>query len=186
MHFGSITIVSAAAVLCGMLAGCATGPPPAKRIGEAYVGPAELKIRSDIPVQSPPVTVVHHGQRLEILQTRRKFLRVRTPDGKEGWTDERSLLAEADMKSLKELSEHSAKLPNQGVATTYQPLNIHTQPAMSSPSFVQLKENEKVAVLQSVVLPRNEAPRTPLIPPAPKKTRLPPKKRERKDKVPLP
>src|SRR5262249_10767968 len=26
LHFGSITIVSAAAVLCGMLAGCATGP----------------------------------------------------------------------------------------------------------------------------------------------------------------
>lgn len=184
MHFGSITKVSAASVLFWLLSGCASGPPPARRIGEAFVGPAQLKIRSDIPIQSSAVTTVKHGDRLEILQTRRKFLRVRAPDGKEGWTDERSLLASADMKALHDLAQRSAKLPNQGVATTYQPLNIHTQPAMSSPSFVQLKENDKIEVLQSTQLPRTDAPRTPLIPPAPKKTKAPPK--EKKGRVPLP
>ena len=127
-----------------------------------------------------------HGDRLQILQTRRRFLRVRTPDGKEGWADERNLLAAADMKALRELAEHSAKLPNQGVATTYQQLNVHTQPAMSSPSFVQLKENDQFEVLKSAMLPRVDAPRTPLIPPAPKKTKAPPKKKDRKGKVPLP
>jgi hypothetical protein len=185
LDFGSITKVSAAVVLGWMLAGCVGGPPPSKRIGEAYVGPAQLKIRSDIPLESPPVTTVKHGDKLEILQTRRKFLRVRTPDGKEGWTDERSLLAASDMQALHDLGKQAAKLPNQGVAITYQPLNIHTQPSMKSPSFLQLKENEKIEVLQSVLLPRTETPRTPLIPPAPKKTKEPPKKKSR-SKVPLP
>jgi uncharacterized protein YgiM (DUF1202 family) len=149
-------------------------------VGEAFVGPATLKIRSDIPLQSSTVTMVKHGDRLEILQTRRRFLRVRTPSGAEGWTDERQLLAAGDMESLRDLTAHAAKLPSQGVATTYAPLNIHTQPVISSPSFLQLKENEKFQVLQSIVLPRSDAPRKPLMPRPAKKPKGPPKKAEKK------
>ena len=125
----------AAALL--LLCGCSKGPPRAQPVGEAFVGPATLKIRSDIPLQSSAVTTVKHGDRLEILQTRRRFLRVRTPSGAEGWTDERLLLAAGDMDALRALTAHAAKLPSQGVATTYAPLNIHTQPVLSSPSFLQ-------------------------------------------------
>src|SRR5450756_3036821 len=151
-----------------MLFGCSKGPPRAQPVGEAFVGPAILKIRGDIPLQSSTVTTVSHGDRLEILQTRRRFLRVRTPSGAVGWTDERQLLAAGDMDALRELTAHAAKLPSQGVATTYAPLNIHTQPVLSSPSFLQLKENEKFHVLQSIVLPRSDAPRKSLMPPAPR------------------
>jgi SH3-like domain-containing protein len=146
-----------------------------------------LKIRSDIPLQSSTVTTVKHGDRLEILQIRRRFLRVRTPSGAEGWTDERQLLAAGDMESLRALTAHAAKLPSQGVAVAYAALNIHTQPVVSSPSFLQLKENEKFEVLQSIILPRSDAPRKSLIPPAPKKAKAPPKKDARKaSKVPPP
>src|ERR1022692_4560745 len=101
-----------------MLFGCAKGPPRAQPVGEAFVGPATLKIRGDIPLQSSTVTTVKHGDRLEILQTRRRFLRVRTPSGAEGWTDERQLLASGDMDSLRDLNARAARLPSQGVATT--------------------------------------------------------------------
>jgi hypothetical protein len=169
-----------------MLFGCSKGPPRAQPVGEAFVGPALLKIRSDIPLQSSTVTTVKHGDRLAILQTRRRFLRVRTPSGAEGWTDERQLLASGDMDSLRELNARAAKLPSQGVATTYAPLNVHTQPVLSSPSFLQLKENEKFHVLQSIVLPRSDAPRKSLIPPAPKKPKGLPKKEAKKPAVPPP
>ena len=169
-----------------MLLGCSKGPPRAQQVGEAFVGPAVLKIRSDIPLQSSTVTTVKHGDRLAILQTRRRFLRVRTPSGAEGWTDERQLLASGDMDSLRELNARAAKLPSQGVATTYAPLNIHTQPVLSSPSFLQLKENERFHVLQSIVLTRSDAPRKSLIPPAPKKPKGPPKKEVKKPTVPPP
>jgi hypothetical protein len=174
-------------VLLVIIAGCSKGPPKAAVIGEAFVGPAILKIRSDFPLQSSTVATVRHGDRLAILQVRRKFLRVRTPNGAEGWTDERQLLAASDMQALRELAGRAAGMPSQGVATTYATLNIHTQPALSSPSFLQLKEKEHIEVLRSVIFPRNEAPpRTPLIPRAPKK--VPPKKKEKKKdtKFPLP
>jgi uncharacterized protein YgiM (DUF1202 family) len=180
----SIAKVSITIALLGFCA-CSKGPPRAQPIGEAFVGPAILKIRSDIPLQSSTVTTVKHGDRLEILQTRRRFLRVRTPHGVEGWTDERQLLAAADMDALRKLTAQAAKLPAQGVGTTYASLNIHTQPVISSPSFLQLKENEKFDVLQSFLLPRSDAPRKSLVPPAPKKAKLPAKE-AKKPKVPPP
>ena len=88
---GSITTVICAAAL--LASGCGGGPKRAPAIAEAYVGPATLKIRSDLPLQSSTVGVVKHGDRLEIVQRRRKFLKVRTPAGSEGWTEENQLLA---------------------------------------------------------------------------------------------
>jgi hypothetical protein len=159
--------------LVGLLAllgsGCGQGPERLPSIGEAYVGPAVLKIRHDIPLESPVVATVKHGDHLEILQHRRRFFRVRTPSGAEGWTDERQLLAKEDMQRLKDLMARAARMPAQGQATTFGELNVHTQPSRLSPSFLQVKEGEKVDVLTHAALPRTEAPRKPLIPPAPKK-----------------
>ena len=176
--------MAAALVLC--LAGCRSGPRRAPAIGEAYVGPADLKIRSDIPLQSSTVATVKHGDRLEILQTRRRFLRVRTPAGAEGWTDERHLLSTADMAALKELTERAAAMPVQGQATAYGDLNVHTEPARQSPSFVQVKEKEKMDVLTHVVTPRADAPRKPLIPPSPKKAKADNKPAKKEAKYPPP
>jgi len=87
---------------------------------------------------------VNHGDRLEILQTRRKFLRVRTPAGVEGWTDERQTPRRADMASLRDLSARGREMPSQGVATPYSPpLNVHMQPVATSPSFVQLQRTKR-------------------------------------------
>ena len=188
MANGLITKVICAGVFLFLLDGCSKGPPKAPALGEAYAGPGTLKIRSDFPLNSQTVATVVHGERLEILQVRRKFIRVRTAHGAEGWTDERQLLSAPDMQSLRDLREHAAKMPPQGVATVYAPLNIHTQPATSSPSLLQLKPNDKVEVLESVLFPRNQAPvRTPLLPPAPRKKKESAKKeRKRESKYPVP
>jgi hypothetical protein len=188
VQIGSITKVSAAAVVLLLCGACRQGPPPAPVIGEAFVGTAVLKIRSDFPLQSSTVATVRHGDKLEILQVRRKFIRVRAPNGAEGWTDERHLLAEADMRELRDLAARAAKMPSQGIATTYAPLNVHSQPALAAPSIVQLKPNDKVVVLRSVLFPRTAAPvRTPLIPRAPrKKAAVKKKAAKREPKYPTP
>jgi hypothetical protein len=174
------------AALLAMACGCGTRPKGAPAIGEAYVGPAILNIRSDIPLDSKPVVMVKHGDRLEIIQRRRKFLRVRTKSGVEGWTDERQLLGESDMAELKDLAARAAKLPSQGVATTYRDLNVHTQPASGSPSFLRIKDGEKFDVLSEVVAPRTDVPRKPLIPPVEKKKPQAAKKPKKEPKIPPP
>jgi SH3-like domain-containing protein len=176
VQFGSITKVSLAVVLSLVACGCRPGKRSTPTIGEAYVGPAILKIRSDIPLESPGVATVKHGDRLEVLQRRRRFLKVRTPSGIEGWTDERVLLSADDMAALRELAKSAAKMPIQGQAISYSELNVHTQPSRGSPSFLQVKAKEKVDVLTHMVAPRLELPRKPLIPPPPKKAKAETKK----------
>jgi hypothetical protein len=181
---GFITKVSLAAVLALALGSCQGGPQHAPSIGEAYVGPAILKIRSDIPLQSRVVTTVKHGERLALLQRRRRFFRVRTPSGEEGWTDERQLLAAEDMQRLKDLAARAAKMEPQGQATTFTDLNVHTQPSRQSPSFLQVKENEKIDVLMHVATPRADVARKPLLPPPPKKAKTAEKKPPKESKYP--
>lgn len=182
---GSITKVSAVALLM-LLAACGSSPQHGPVLGEAYVGPATLKIRGDIPLESATVATVRHGDRLEILQRRRRFLRVRTPRGAEGWTDERQLLSSAEMASLRDLGARAAKMPPQGQGTSFGgDLNLHTQPDRMAPSFLQVKEKEKVDVLASLVLPRVAQVRKPLLPRAPKKAKVA-RKPAKEPKYPLP
>jgi hypothetical protein len=169
-------------VLALGLLSCEDRRPHSNPIGEAYAGPAVLKIRRDIPLESPVVATVKHGERLELLQRRRRFFRVRVASGVEGWTDERQLLAREDMDKLKELATRAARIPVQGQATSFGELNVHTLPARQSPSFLQIRENEKVEVLEHVVAPRTELPQKPLVPPAPKKA--PVKKAPKEPKYP--
>jgi hypothetical protein len=186
LRSGFITKVSFPAALLLLLSSCQSGPQRAPSIGQAFVGPAVLNLRSDIPLDSKVAATVKHGDRLEVLQRRRKFLKVRAPSGAEGWTDERQLLAASDMDALKDLSARAAKLPSQGVATTYGDLRVHTTPSTQAPSFLVIKNGEKFDVLSHLVVQRKDVPRTPLLPPPPKKAKALPKKKESKNKYPPP
>src|ERR1022692_3010114 len=74
-------------------------------IGEAYVGPSSVNLRKDIPPKSPTVATVHFGDKVEIVSTKRRFVRVRIKAGSEGWIDQNMLLGQSDMDQIKAQSE---------------------------------------------------------------------------------
>ena len=164
-----------------LLAACANKPNRAPAIGMAFAGPATLNLRKDIPPQSPVLVTVKHGDPLQIVQHRRRFIKVRTATGVEGWTDEHLLLSTAEITTLRAFEKDVRSLPSQGVASTYEALNVHTEPDRQAPSFIQLKENEKFDVIAHRLAPRAAQPRKPLVPaaqrkaPAKKKSREPPR-----------
>ena len=168
-------------------AGCKTQPSVAPAIGEAYAGPGSLKLRQDIALQSPVVATLNHGDRLEILQRRRRFVKVRAAGHAEGWTDERLLLSPAEVAGLRQLSEQTKSAPSQGVATSYDSINIHTAPDRQSPSYLQMKEGEKVDVIGRRVAPRLAPAPTRTAPPPPKpRTRKQSAKESKKAKEVVP
>lgn len=181
MQQGSITKVAIAAALAVLFFGCRGAPQYTPSLGEAFVGPSTLNLRSDIPTESPTVAVVRHGDRLQILQHRRSFVKVRAPNGAAGWTDERQLLAGSDMAALKDLAARAARMPSQGRAIADADLRVHIQPSAKSPSFLTLQSNDKVDVLTHITRPRTDLPRAPLVPPPPKKQTVAPKKHSRKE-----
>jgi hypothetical protein len=167
-----------------VIIGCSSSSEHAPVIGEAYAGPSVLVLRQEINPRSAVAATAKHGERLEIIQQRRRFLKVRTAKGQEGWTDERLLLSTAEVARLKRFNQQARALPSQGAATTYDALNIHTEPSRYSPSFVQVKQGEKFDLIGHELAPRKAPPRQPLVKAAPKP--VPMTKAAKPPKVPLP
>lgn len=155
-------------------------------IATAFAGPITLPLRAEISPKSKAIATASHGDKLEVLQIRRRFVRVRTPKGEEGWTEVRNLLGPEQMDALADLAKRASKLPSQGAATVYMPLNIHMEPNRLSTSFYRITEGVKVAVVGHQLVPRKTSaePTGFQVPKPPAPIR---KKRERKEpKVPPP
>lgn len=170
------------------VAGCqseTTRKAPA--IGEAFAGPITLELRDDLSPNAKITGKAQHGDRLEILQTRRRFVKVRTPAGVEGWTDTRKLLTTAQMDDLKELANRAAKIPAMGRATVYDTLNMHAEPNRYSASFYQITPGMPVEVLTRRVTERTPPPPPEPIIKKPPVVKKPKEKKEKKEpKIPPP
>src|SRR5579863_2306282 len=164
----TLRIIAAVVSLCA-LSGCNAKPEQERVIGHAWAGPATLNLHTEIDPKSATVITVRHGEKLEIVGQRRRFYKVRTAQGIEGWTSDRELLDTSQMERLKALAAETAGQPSQGVATTFSNLNVHAEPSRQSPSFIQVREHEKVDVIAHKVAERTAAaPKRELIPPRPK------------------
>jgi hypothetical protein len=168
-----------------LLTACSDNSNRAPVLAVAYAGPATLHIRKDIPLQSAVVATVRHGDKLDITRRHRRSIKVRTAKGVEGWTEEHLLLSAQDINTLRAFENDVKNMPSQGVATSYEPMNVHTQPDRRAPSFITLKENEKFDVIAHRLAPRTTQPRKPLIP-ATVKTAPPPKKKRDTGRIPPP
>lgn len=136
------------------LFGCTSGPRREAALGEAYVGPPTLKLRRELGPRAPEVATAKHGDRLEIIGRRRRFVKVRTSDGVVGWTETRQLLSTGQMEALNKLARRAARLPSHGAATVLEPVNVHSEPNRQAPSFHQIREGEHVQVLAQRLAPR--------------------------------
>lgn len=167
----AISLGIAVLVLCS----CGTRTSSEQPIGEAYAGPIQLLLRADIAGRSAAAGTVSHGDRLDILETRRRFVRVRAKNGVEGWVDASLLLNAEQMEELAALSRHAMQLPSQGTATVFDASNVHSEPSRISPSFYQIPEDGSVEVVGHKVTPRVQV-RAAVRPPARKQ---PPKKKSK-------
>src|SRR5689334_7469568 len=121
--------VTSLIVLLGLLlCSCNDQPSKARPIGDAYVGPLTLNIRQEITPSSKVVASLHHGDHIDIIQVKRRFVKIRTNKGVEGWTDQRQLMSAEQMKELQDFAAGAARLPSEGKATVYATLNIHSEP----------------------------------------------------------
>lgn len=144
-------------LLLGFLVSCSNPQSETHSIGEAYVGPATLLLRQELTPKAAVSATVKHGDKLEILEYKRRFVKVRTAQGAEGWTDTRQLLTPDQMAGLRRMAESALKFTSQGAATVFEPLNMHTEPNRASPSFWQIPDTAKVDVIGHKLVPRTQA-----------------------------
>src|SRR5919106_5453080 len=87
--------------------------PQERALAEAFVGPITLNMRKEISPASAPIATAKHGEKVDVLQVRRRFVRVRTPRGEQGWTDSRNLLSAQQMDAIAEIAKTAAKMRSQ-------------------------------------------------------------------------
>ncbi|MCC7175311.1 MAG: SH3 domain-containing protein [Bryobacterales bacterium] len=135
------------------LAGCSRGQPEAV-IGEGFVVPETLNLRAELGPQQPAVATVRHGEKVEILARRRRFVKVRTSAGAAGWVDGSLLFSPEQIEQLRAVARRAARLPSQGEATVFDALNVHTDPDRGAPSFHQIRPGQQVSILEHRLVPR--------------------------------
>lgn len=143
---------------------CGRVGPAGDELGEAYVAPATLNIRREIVAKSGNVTALKHGDRVSVIDIKRRFVKVRTAKGQEGWVDSLQLLSSEQMVQIEKESKAAAALPSEGSATVFEALNVHIDPYRQSPAFARIEEGAYVSVLSHRLIPRTaEAPRPPTL-----------------------
>jgi SH3-like domain-containing protein len=159
----------ATCLLFAFLVSCGKPTVQSPVLGEAFVGPVSLNIRQELSPKAAVTATVKHGDKLEILEYKRRFVRIRTPQGAEGWADTHQLLVPQQMAELRRMADNAAKAISQGTASAYEPLNMHTEANRASPSFWQIAEGAKVDVIDHTLTPRTQAAQvsSPVAPPKP-------------------
>lgn len=125
-----------------------------------YVSAPETSLRDRVATMYNKIGTVHNGDRLEVLEKQRRFLRVRTDGGQEGWIEERSLVPQGVYDAFQKLQQDSASQPVQAHGTTRAELNMHDTPSREGDHLYQLKDGEKVDILKRATAQKN-APKPP-------------------------
>ena len=125
-----------------------------------YVSAAETSLRDRVAMLYNKVGTVHNGERVEVLEKQRRFLRVRTDSGQEGWVEERSLVPQDIYDGFQKLASDNASTPVQARGATRAELNMHLTPSREGEHLYQLKDGEKVDILRRATAEKN-APKPP-------------------------
>jgi uncharacterized protein YgiM (DUF1202 family) len=159
-------------------------------LGDAYVAPTSLNLHSSLGTKSSTVAVLQHGDHLAVVDVRRRFVKVRTDKGAEGWLDSRQLLSKDQMDEIRKASQQEMRLPSQGRATTFDILNVHIDPDRHSPPFAQIPAGGSVEVLAHKAIPKSNPRETPpgpsFLKSAPKPVKRPRHPKQQKNLSPRP
>lgn len=144
----------AARLLTAIVVSCVVLAAPACRRGRhrvlevAYVSAPQAALRDQVAAIYNRVGTVKNGERLEIIDRDRRFARVRTTSGIEGWIEQRYLVDQKTYDALQKLTQEHQKDPAQAPGVLRNETNMHVTPGRESEHLYQLAAGAKIAILQ--------------------------------------
>src|SRR4051812_49250835 len=133
------------ALLLLAAAGCGKREEEAKE--QMYVAVPQVMLRDRVAAVYNKVGTVKNGEKLVVLDRQKRFVKVRTDHGEEGWVEQRYLAGANVFAAAQTLANKLKMLPSQGKATARNETNLHIQPGRDTDHLFLLTEGEKVDVL---------------------------------------
>ncbi len=141
---------SSAVALClaiaFFLAGCKRGGGRVLEV--AYVSGVQAVLRDHVAAVYERAGVVKNGERVEVLDHDRRFVKVRTATGATGWVEQRYLVGQDVYDRIQKLTADNQNDPVQAQGTTRNDTNLHVEPGRDTEHLYQISSGEKLALLR--------------------------------------
>ena len=131
---------------CVVCSGCWRGRHHAREA--AYISAPEAFLRDQVATVYNKTATVKNGERVEILERDRRFAKVRTASGVEGWVEQRYLVSQKVYDGFQELARQEQNDAPQATALTRNSTNVHLTPSREAEHLYQLAQGNKVSLLK--------------------------------------
>jgi SH3-like domain-containing protein len=108
------------------------------------------------------VGILHNGDRVEVLDHSRRFVKVRTDDKQVGWVEQRYLVGQDVFDGFQKLDRDNRAALVQAHGVTRNDTNLHLTASRDADHLYQLKQGEKVVLIQRAVAAKPGTPITPV------------------------
>ena len=165
-QFGLVRRVSRS---CGLLAvsvlvmaggsGCSRlRPKPAAQY--VYVTAKQTFLRDRVAAVSNRTAMVENGDRLEVLDHGRRFVKVQTAKGEQGWIDEKVVATQDVFDQFEKLKQDHKADSVVASAVVRDEVYMHAKPGRDTERFFRLAEGEKLKLLSRATLAKPLPPGT--------------------------
>lgn len=113
-----------------------------------YVSAPQATLRDQVATIYNRVGTVKNGERVEVLDREKRFSRVRTATGIEGWIEQRYLVDQQTYDALQKLTQENLNDPVQAPAVLRNDTNLHVTPGRETEHLYQLSTGAKVSILK--------------------------------------
>lgn len=113
-----------------------------------YVSAVQATLRDQVATIYNRVGTVKNGDRVEVLEHEKRFSRVRTASGIEGWIEQRYLVDQRVYDGLQKLTKENLSDPVQAPGVLRNDTNLHLTPGRETEHLYQLSAGAKVSVLK--------------------------------------
>ncbi len=144
-HFVRLGVVLALAFVFALTA-CNRGRHRVLEVN--YVSAVQATLRDQVATIYNRVGIVKNGERVEVLEHEKRFSRVRTASGLEGWIEQRYLVDQSTYDGLQKLTQDNQSDPIQAPGVLRNDTNLHLTPGRETEHLYQLAAAAKVSVLK--------------------------------------
>lgn len=113
-----------------------------------YISAPQATLRDQVSTVYNRVGIVKNGERVDVFEHEKRFARVRTSSGLEGWIEERYLVNQQTFDELQKLTSDNQNDPVQAPGMLRNDTNLHVTPGRETEHLYQLSSGAKVSLLK--------------------------------------